>query len=438
MVIAVCSAVLLVSATAVSAARAALASKPTTSRVSASSSGIQAEGGPSLFPSLSSHGRFVAFSSRATNLTPDDSNSVADVFVHDLATGETTRVSVTSDGEQANGRSATPSMSANGRFVVFTSGATNLVPDDRNGKSDVFVHDLTTGVTARVSVASDGSQANGRSFYASISVDGRFVVFTSSASNLVSGDTNASNDVFIRDLAAGTTSRVSVASDGTEANAYSLSYPEGSVSEDGRFVALLSAASNLVPDDTNGDLDVFVHDLVIGETTRMSVASDGSQANDSSYRSTISASGRFVAFDSDASNLIPGDSNQDLDVFVHDRITGVTTRIDVASDGTEARGGFSVKPSISADGQFVAFDSGASNLVRGDSNAAFDVFVHDLATGKTIRVSVGSGGKQANGDSRGCSISASGRFIAFPSDASNLVSDDTNGIQDVFERGPLF
>ena len=396
-------------------------------RISIANDGAQSNG-HSSWPSLSADGRFVAFHSEATNLVPGDTNGYGDVFVHDRQTGVTTRVSVASDGSQSNGFSWWPSLSADGRFVAFHSEATNLVPGDTNGYGDVFVHDRQTGVTTRVSVASDGTQGNSSSWLSSISANGRFVAFLSWASNLVPDDTNGYCDVFVHDRQTGTTTRVSVASDGTQGNGSSQAC---TISSDGRFVAFYSAASNLVRDDTNGFIDIFVHDRQTGGTSRVSVASDGTQSNGDSYAPSISADGRFVTFESEAFNLVPGDTNGCRDVFVHDRQTGVTTRVSVTSNGTQSTGA-SGTASLSADGRFVAFRSWASNLVPGDTNAYSDIFVHDRETGVTTRVSVASDGTQGSGESRRPSVSADGRFVAFLSWASNLVPDDTNGAVDVF------
>jgi Tol biopolymer transport system component len=290
-----------------------------------------------------------------------------------------------------------------------------------------------SGTTTRVSVASDGTQANGDSDDLSISADGRYVAFRSWADNLVSGDTNSADDIFVHDRQTGQTSRVSVASDGTQANGDS---DDLSISADGRYVAFRSWADNLVSGDTNGEFDVFVHDRQTGQTSRVSVASDGTQGNSHSWAPSVSADGRYVAFNSWANNLVSGDSNGRVDIFVHDRQTGQTNRVSVASDGTQANGD-SVWPSISADGRYVAFHAWANNLVSGDTNGWYDIFVHDRQTGQTSRVSVASDGTQGNDDSWSPSISADGHYVAFRSRANNLVSGDTNGRYDVFvhDRG---
>jgi len=418
----------------------------TTTRVSVASDGTQGNKN-SNSPAISADGRYVTFSSYADNLVSGDTNNFCgtdydrvlqtnctDIFIHGLQTGLTELVSLASNGEQGNDGSYTPSISADGRYVAFESGASNLVSGDTNVSRDVFVHDRQTGETERVSVASDGTQGDGSSHNASINADGRYVAFESWASNLVSIDTNVSWDVFVHDRQTGETERVSVASDGTQGNDYSYT---PSISADGRYVAFNSNADNLVSGDTNSVYDVFVHDRQTGETERVSVASDGTQGNGDSNNPSvfpsISADGRYVAFVSNANNLVSGDTNVSRDVFVHDRQTGETERVSVASDGTQGNG-HSYTPSISADGRYVAFDSWSNNLVSGDTNSGDDVFLHDRQTGETERVSVASDGAQGDDWSYSsyASISVDGRFVAFESIASNLVGGDTNAVFDVF------
>jgi Tol biopolymer transport system component len=380
--------------------------------------------------SLGGHGQVVAFASLASNLVPDDTNGTTDVFVHDLRTGTTARVSVDSAGAEGDSQSVEPSISADGRFVAFRSLASNLVPDDTNGTTDVFVHDRKTGTTTRVSVDSAGAEADGQSFEAAISDGGRYVAFSSEASNLVPGDTNGMTDVFLHDRKTGTTTRVSVDSAGAEGDGPSF---DPAISADGRFVAFTSMASHLVPGDTPLS-DVYVHDVKTGNTARVSVDGAGRPGNSSSFMPSISDTGRFVAFASMASDLVPDDTNGAIDVFVHDRKTGATTRASVDSAGLQGNG-VSWEPSISGTGRAVAFHSEASNLVPGDTNAALatgDVFVHDLRTGDTIRVSVDSAGGEANGVSFAPSTSDNGRVVAFNSGASSLVPGDTNETADVF------
>lgn len=401
----------------------------TTTRVSVASDGTQGNDF-SEFSAISDDGRFVAFSSYSNNLVSGDTNNNSDIFVHDRTTGETIRASVASDGTQGNDFSTQPSISADGRYVTFVSDSDNLVSGDTNEVRDVFVHDIQTRQTTRVSVASDGTQGNNSvTLISAISPDGRYVAFGSLANNLVVGDTNNGTDTFIHDRLTGETTRISLASDETQGNWNSLS---PSISSDIRYVAFESNASNLVSDDTNNSTDVFVHDRVTGETTRVSVATDGTQGNAFSHRPSISADGRFIAFYSEASNLVSGDTNESWDVFIHDQLTGETTRVSVASDGTQANGS-SHDPSISADGRFVVFPSDADNLVVGDTNNSRDIFLHDRQTKETIRISIASDGTQGNGTSnRWPTISSDGRYIAFSSSSSNLTDNDTNNYSDVF------
>ncbi|MFN8612666.1 MAG: Ig-like domain-containing protein [Vulcanimicrobiota bacterium] len=400
-----------------------------TELVTLDSAGVQGNSG-SLDPSTSADGRFVTFTSASNNLVAGDSNSTNDIFVRDRQTGVTTRVSVDSAGGQANGPSFLSHISDDGRFVSFESTASNLVAGDSNGASDVFVHDRQTGTTTRVSVGPMAQQANDAAFQSSISPDGRFVGFASTATNLVTGDTNGTTDVFVHDRQTGTTTRVSVNSAGVEGNNSSFQPP--SFSADGRFVAYLSGATNLVANDTNGLQDLFLHDRQTATTTRISVGAGGLQANGTSFGPRVSADGRFVAFTSSATNLVAGDSNGRDDVFVHDRQTGTTTRVSLDSAGVQGDldSGF---PSLSADGRFVAFHSSATNLVPGDSNGQQDIFVHDRQNATTTRVGLGVAGAQGNGASSTPWISANGLVVAFRSDASNLVPVDANGtVADIF------
>jgi Tol biopolymer transport system component len=285
-------------------------------------------------------------------------------------------------------------------------------------------------VATRVSTSTDDKQANGPSYDPFISADGRYIAFESAASNMAADDTNNSSDVFIYDQLTGQTSRVAISSDGTPGNAGS---GHTTVSADGRFVAFDSYASNLVDADTNGVQDIFVRDRQTGQTTRVSVASDGAQADNNSREPMISTDGRWVVFGSDASNLVAGDTNGAQDVFLHDRETGATTRVSIATDGTQANDMCNV-PSISGDGRYIAFQSPATNLVLDDTNYSWDVFLHDRLNGETMRMSVDAFGIQGNSFSWNGSVSSSGRFVTFSSFANNLVTDDTNGTWDVFVR----
>ena len=398
-----------------------------TQRASLDSSGAQGDDS-SAHASISDDARFVAFFSAATNLVPGDTNAAVDLFLRDRQTGLTSRESVSSAGVQANDRSFYGRISADGRSVVFISAANNLVPGDTQGMIDVFVRDLSSGQTTRVSVSSAGIQGNSDSTQPFISADGRYVVFTSDSDNLAPGDTNGQPDVFVRDRSTGQTSIVSVDSAGAQSNAASV---EPSISADGRFVWFVSVATNLVAGDTNAAWDIFLRDRQTNQTTLVSVDSSGVQGDGNSDYPSLSADGRLMAFESWATNLVAGDTNSTQDIFVHDFQSGLTSRVSVDSAGGEAND-FNYHPSISADGRYVAFASVATNLVPGDTNANPDIFVHDLQTGRTERVNVDLGGGQANHDSEYASISSAGRCVTFDSRATNLVQGDTNGCLDVF------
>ncbi len=398
-----------------------------TERISLDSNSLEGNNS-SIRPAISADGQLVAFSSTATNLVVGDTNNVSDIFVHNRQTGGTERVSVGIGGVQANAASTIPSISADGRFVAFESTATNLVAGDTNSVSDIFVYDRQTGSIERVSVDNNGIEGNATSTISSISADGQFVAFESVANNLVIGDTNAVKDIFVRDLQHNTTKRVSVNSMGVQANSGSHTT---SISENGRFIAFVSIASNLVVGDTNSEWDIFVHNRETGVTERVSVDNTGIEGNSFSSTPAISATGRFVVFSSDANNLIADDTNGVQDAFVHDRQTGKTERISVGSMGIQSNN-FSTMPGISADGRFVTFASLASNLVADDTNSTRDVFIRDRQMDETKRASVDSTEIQGNNSSTRPSISADGRFVAFESTATNLVAGDTNNVSDVF------
>lgn len=389
-------------------------------------------------PALDQDGSHCAFSSRASNLVVGDSNDLWDIFVHDLGAGTTRRVSVASNGDQAiDGDSGRPVVSADGQIVVFESDASNLAANDTNDFRDIFVHDCTTGVTTRVSVDSAGVQATGgRSSDPHISADGRYVTFESEATNLVFGDTNDAVDVFLHDRVTGTTTRLSVDSTGAEGNA-SSSDPR--ISGDGAVVAFQSVATNLVGNDANGHVDIFVHVIATGATARVSVDSSGAEADDHCRDADIDAAGRYICFQASATNLVVGDTNGEQDVFRHDRATGTTVRVNTHADGAEATRGSGRDPAISDDGQAVAFEQEDGGLTpdglgAGDSN----LFHKDIASGaltlasRSMRRDISDG--NSGGSDRAADISRGGRWIVFSSRASNLVAGDTNNRSDLFRN----
>jgi Tol biopolymer transport system component len=382
-------------------------------------------------PSVSSDGRFVAFESFAENLVANDSNDSLDVFVRDTQTGVTTLVSVASDGTQGNRYSTEASISADGRYVAFTSAATNLVANDVNEDTDVFVHDRQAGTTVLVSVSSAGAQGGWRdgSSEPSISADGRVVAFQTEA-KLVANDTNFRWDAYARDLDAGTTSRVSVSSNGVQGNRHLWRGPK--ISGDGRFVAFESESTNVVFDDNNGVADIFVHDRQTRSTKRVSVNNSGAEGNKASSRPSISADGRYVAFESAATNLTEGDTNNYTDVFVRDIADSFTSRENIRPDGGQAIAG-AEEPVISADGTKLAFRSWAPDLVDGPLVwAGTNVYLRDRFAGTNARVSVNAEGKAADQMCLNLGLSADGTAVAWVTDAGNLVPGDTNGRDDVF------
>jgi TolB protein len=411
---------------------ALLQTGPYTERISLNSAEFEGDG-PSGPPAFCADGRWVAFASDATDLVGNDGNGLRDVFLRARHGDRTWRISVTPAGADADGPSFDPAISADGTWTAFTSEATNLVAGDANGVADVFVHDFVTGVTARVSVDSFGGEANGASGRPAISADGRWVVFDSVASNLVAGDLNGVRDVFLHDRWTGVTARVSVPPAGGEADGESRA-PR--ISGDGRFLVFESDASNLAL-DANGVTDVFLVDQMTGGLLRISVTSGGNEALGASFDADVSVDGFTVVFTSAAANLVAGDTNGVEDVFLRDRRGGITERVSVSSSGAQANGR-SGNATMIPDGSILLFESEATDLVAGDTNGVSDVFLRERATAATERVSLRTLGGQANGPSYAPSCAVDARVVAFASDATNLVAGDGNGVTDVFVRNRGF
>ncbi len=524
-----------------------------TSRVSVASGGAQVRGGgPSVIESVatSADGSVIAFVSNATNLVPGDANGVFDVFTYEVASGRTTRISVASDGSEATAPSQDVAISGDGNVVAFVSAAANLVPGDTNGQKDVFVRDRQSGTTSRVSLATGGAQAMAASGQPALSADGRWVAFSSAAGELAPGDANGESDVFLHDRVGAITDRVSVDSAGGDPDGPSVApdlsadgtvvafesratdllqggadgnnladvfvaaggvitrvdvgapVPQGgdsgapSLSADGRYVAYTSAATNIAPPDAYPGTDVFVYDRTGGTTRRVSLAGPSGAPNGASHSADVVVAGThiLVAFASDATNLVPGDTNEAPDAFVRNVSTDTTTRESVDAAGGQAAGTSaapllaadggvatfvsnaqnltvtppapgtadiyrrdrtsgalervsgpggagvadgaegSFSPALSAGGNLVAFSSQSPDLVPADTNRTADIFLHDRSEGTTARVSLGNVGEQGNGPSTDPAISADGRWVAFASEATNLVADDANGVSDVFLR----
>ena len=387
---------------------------------------------------LSANGRFVAFSSSANDLVADDTNSQEDVFVHDRQTGTIKRISVSNDGAQGDAESSNPSISADGRYVAFQSEASTLVPDDRNGRTsqsagrDIFVYDLTMDSIERVSLTEEGSESNQQSRDASISADGRYVAFASGANNLISGFRNGNVNVYVRDRIKNTIVGIAVPFADIQTNRNSLNPV---ISADGRFVAFeynISSSS----DNSNERYkfqEIYLFDRLTRSIegisgTRLGLDADG----DESSHPSISADGRFVAFQSDHEDIDFFDTNRGVDVFVYDRIERSTRRISSSYDGVEETSRNSINPAISGDGRFVAFESTSSKLVEGDVNGQTDIFVKDLLNDTMTLKSISLDGQQGNGNSTAPSISSDGQFVSFQSRASNLDLLDSNRFDDIY------
>jgi hypothetical protein len=412
-----------------------------TTLVSVSASPTVAGNADSLNPVITPDGRYVAFVSSASNLVSglSDTNGLPDIFVRNLTAQTTVCVTINPAGHTGNFSSDSPVISADGRYVAFRSDSNDLVSGDNNGHSDIFARDLQLHTTRLVSITPNGTSGNADSIDPVMNGDGRFIAFQSDASNLVAGDTNSATDVFFRDMESGVTSLVSISAAGSGAgNGFSQ---DPSISTDGRYIAFSSSATNLVTGvtDTNATNDVFVRDQALGTTTLVTVSSTGSSTGNSfSNTPVISGNGGFVAFWSYATNLVPGisDQNGGGDVFVRDLAHQTTTLVSVDSAGTGTGNNLSDTPVISSDGRYVAFRSDASNLVSGttDTNGTDDVFVRDLQTRATKLLSISTTGvSSGNGPSNTPVISSSGNTVAFLSAATNLTSiSDKNGGTDVF------
>jgi hypothetical protein len=409
----------------------------TTTRVSVSSAGALANNG-SDGGSISADGRYVVFQSLASNLVAGDSNNVHDIFLRDRQTGTTTRISVSSLGTQANNASYGSEISRDGRIVAITSDASNLVTGDGNGTIDLFFRDMQTGMMTRV-MGLGGSEPNGNFIPGVFSDDGRYLSFVSAASNLVANDLNGTQDVFVHDLETGSSERVSVATGGAEANAASR-FPF--VSGDGRYVVFDSLASNLVAPDSNAAFDIYLRDRQLGTTVRISTGLGGAPTNGDSLAAALSSDVRYVAFTSSASNLVAGDTNAQDDLFVYDRVANTTVRISVGPGGVQANSGSGISR-FAPDPRYVYFSSFASNLVAVDGNGSIaDMFLHDRQTGSNSLLTLGTGGVQGDRDSFGYSHCGSFNCYVFRTSSTNLDPADSNGVADVWVRDfvplPLF
>ena len=409
---------------------ASVAQSASIERQSVDASGTEGNG-RSTRPALSASGRWVAFDSEADNLVPGDANGTSDVFVRDRRTGALELVSRSSGGVQGNRGSWAPSMSMDGRYVAFHSAASNLVGGDTNGLHDVFVHDRATGETSIVSVdlpvplplePNEEHEIIGiGSLFPHISADGRLVVFHWLSPRRLA--------VLLRDRAAGTTTLVSRSLSGAVASSSFLPCP-ATITANGRWVVFHSSSDRLVIGDTNGAWDVFSFDTGSGAIVRLSLGDGGGEGHGGSFCGSISEDGRFVTYSSYASDLVAGDTNGVVDLFLRDRFTGDVVRPDLAG-GVEVDGD-TIGESADLDFRRIAIWTEATNVIAGDGNGTSDVLVHELASSVTTPISVDRNGVVGSRGSGAPAISADGRFVAFGSDSPDLVAGDTNGVTDVF------
>ncbi len=375
--------------------------------------------------SLSADGRYVAFSSNATNLVLNDNNDKKDIFVKDRRSGTMQLVSINSDGTQGNSDSTNPSISDDGRYITFESFSDTLTSGDTNSKTDIFLHDRQNHTTILVS-KNGSTESNDHSIRANISANGRYIVFKSDASNLVADDDNDRQDIFLKDMNTDTIELISIASDGTQANGQvNMS---ATVSADGRYVSFRSNSSSLTSVDLNSKPNIFLRDRTAQTTTCISVPYDGSVIDGYTYNPTISDDGSSVVFESRATNLVAGDTNGYNDIFVYSLATQEISRITANSNNDHSYG-----TSISANANFIAYRSGASSIVTGDTNSLFDAFIYDRDANVTTRVNLNNESEQAlGGTTYNPSISADGSTVAYMSNANNLVKSDNNNRGDIF------
>jgi Tol biopolymer transport system component len=421
----------LASAFAISGAGAADVVPPPTILVSVNPAGV-AGNNASVAPSISGDGNRIAFQSFADDLVAGDGNGLSDIFVRDVQNGTTERVSVDRFGHDANAGGFGPSISANGRYVAFQSDASDLVFGDGNGVNDVFVRDLRTDRTERISAGVKANDPTRRVDGASISGDGRLVAFQVSVGSPV-----FFTEVYVRDRVAHTTFEVSVSKTGGQADGSS---GQPRISRNGDYVAFISSASNLVAAETNGSGDVFRRNLAAHHTVLVSRDRFGGPADEQAYGGApaISADGRYVVFHDQASDLVANDTNGEPDVFRRDLEARKTVRVSVTSDEEQVSGFGSfhtVGMGISDGGRYVAFSSDFSFLTDNDRNGQPDVFLRDVAAGTTTLVSVGLDGQSPNGYSTQPSITGNGCFVAFSSFADGITANDTNNlVDDIFRR----
>ena len=406
----------------------------TTQRVSLGMGGVQADG-TSYFGDISGNGRWVVFESNAGNLVAGNRQRRSDIYLRDRMLGTTILISVHKPKGRSIAASTNARMARGSRYVAFQSLAYDLVDGDTNQRQDVFVRDRMANRTVLASRGHDGGPADGGSQLEALSPTGRFVAFTSTASNLTTTTTPGEEELYVRDLKSGTTTLESVNNQGEASDRY---VSNAAINLDGRFLAFVTQAHNLSTRDKNNEFDIYLRDRATRQTILVTTGLGGTSSDRSSNDPVLSDDGQFVAFDSFAANLAPGNENHQTNAYIWSRSTRTIRQIGLAPGGVQPNGGTSVD-AITPDGRYVLVSSGASNLVPNDTNKASDLFVCDTTNGGVTRVDLTAGGQQVDAGSyfpyaHGAAISADNKTVAFESSVPNLVPGDTNGHWDVFVR----
>lgn len=380
-------------------------------------------------PFMSQNGAWIVFTSAASNLLQGESNGQKEVFSYFLATREVRHLSIPGGGGLGNGSSEANGISSDGRWVLLTSQASNFASNDQNSASDVFLFDQLNGELLLVSAGLSGAPGNGASLGRDLTPDGRFVVFSSSASDLTSDD-DAAWDVFVWDRTTGVTERISMGPGDQQTNVQSGSHAH--ISEDARYVSFHSQSDLLSPGDKNGAFDIFLSDRMTKVTSRVSRSLAGGETDGNVFVLGMSDDARYFSSYAAATDLVEDDTNALSDVFLLDRTLGTTTRVNLGVDGQQANAGSSTA-SLSSDGRYLTFASRASNLIGNVDGKSQASFLYDLQTTRLLNLSLSRDGAPGNADSQVAQVSRSGRCYVLASAATNLSPESTEDtIVDLF------
>lgn len=397
------------------------------SRVSVSSSNSQANGGSSSL-TASADGRYVTFYSSASNLVTGDNNGKEDIFLKDTLNGTVTRINMRDNGTESNGSVYESYISSNGRYVVYSSTDSSIVSSPYHTGIEVFLYDRTNATTTLVSKVGS-SESNNHSYARGISSDGRFVLIKSAASNLVSGDTNGQFDLFLKDMTTGTYRVVNPNSSGN---------PSGYVGQvdmncDGSMIAFASYSTTVVGSNATSSVwsqsDIFLTDFRNGSTTT-NLTSSGNGYSDFPQ---ISCDGTATVYESTSTNVAPSDTNNQSDVFLYDLSDNITKLVSSTASGTIGSA-VSIRPYVSDHGKFVAFMSTSTNLdTSGGYMPAGQVFLKNMDSGAVNLISREQDGTAPTYQSEPTNISFDGKTVFFQTTDSNIVSGDTNSANDIFK-----